>query len=129
MVRLVGTRDFQLKSFHAPIVGPGRSAWIEAAGFGRPVAADCRCLDAAWRLAGRKSASRWLDGRSAGRRSEIIDGELSNEKVEDAKVVLQGLEGKLSDARVRLLTLKPKRLSLHIPPTLATRARARNWTG
>jgi hypothetical protein len=32
MVRLVGTRDFQLKSFHAPVTGPGRSAWIAEAG-------------------------------------------------------------------------------------------------
>ena len=49
--------------------------------------------------------------------------------VEDAKVVLQGLEGKFSDARARHAETQAKALSLHIPPTLATRARARNWTG
>jgi hypothetical protein len=36
MVRLVGTRDYQLKSFHPPILGPGRSEWITAAVFGSP---------------------------------------------------------------------------------------------
>jgi hypothetical protein len=36
MVRLVGTRDFRVKSFHPPITGPGRSAWIAAGGFGGP---------------------------------------------------------------------------------------------
>ena len=37
MVRLVGTRDYQLKSFHPPILGPGRSAWIAEFGFGHPI--------------------------------------------------------------------------------------------
>jgi hypothetical protein len=36
MVRLVGTRDYRMKSFHPPVVGPGRSEWITAAGFGSP---------------------------------------------------------------------------------------------
>jgi hypothetical protein len=36
MVRLVGTRDFRIKSFHPPVVGPGRSEWIAAGGFGHP---------------------------------------------------------------------------------------------
>jgi hypothetical protein len=36
MVRLVGTRDFRLTSFHAPITGPSRSAWIAEGGFGHP---------------------------------------------------------------------------------------------
>ena len=49
--------------------------------------------------------------------------------VEDAKVVLQGLEGNCPMRGRGMPRHKPKRLSLHIPPTLATRARARNWTG
>ena len=56
--------------------------------------------------------------------------------VEDAKSVLHGLETKLSDARARHADTQAKAaelaypgLSLRIPPTLATRARARNWTG
>jgi hypothetical protein len=34
MVRLVGTRDYRMKSFHVPTLGPSRSEWIAAAGFG-----------------------------------------------------------------------------------------------
>jgi hypothetical protein len=36
MVRLVGTRDYGIKSFHVPTLGPPRSEWIAAAGFGMP---------------------------------------------------------------------------------------------
>jgi hypothetical protein len=34
MVRLVGTRDYRMRSFHPPITGPSRSEWIAAQGFG-----------------------------------------------------------------------------------------------
>jgi hypothetical protein len=106
MVRLVGTRDYKIKSFHVPALGPPRSEWIAEFGFGGSRALGCPLV---WLMGWVARLTSRGDGSDDGDRNIMENITMNIDPVhlafrctaEGTQKVLNELEVELAEAKVR----------------------------